>query len=121
MHPALTELSTEGIVQPGQSYILLEHPENLIDVRPLYDTYTITSAEELLLALDMEISIPLELFYDVKQCVASSKISADCHEFQFTAYDKGDETDCTFSLYLVRIKTFAEHLAVITKLDSEDE
>ncbi len=110
MNSKFDGVSTAGIIKPGDLYIIYEQADRGWDPGPIEFIYAIRKDEDILAALDMELSIVMAEYYELKRFVGVTKISDDCHEFRMFIHDKEDDKDREWSLYLHRITPFEEKL-----------
>jgi len=108
MHKSFEGVTLSGIVKPGETYVLCENLDSTWQVESLDYLYTIRSEAEILVALDMEMTIISEIFQLIKY-LGFRRVSEDCHEFRMLCYDE-EGTEMIFSLYLHRITTLEEKL-----------
>jgi hypothetical protein len=123
MHTVFQSLSVAGVIEPGQVYILCCESHKGLPAEPIELTFTIRSEHEILEALDMEMSIVLADWIELRKFLSIQKVCDDCHEFRMLCYDKESEHRIVFSLYLHRLRSFAEELDRIRELflDIDDE
>jgi hypothetical protein len=119
MHRTLQGISTSGIITPGEIYVLIECESGSYGLDSLEFLYVITSEEEILTAIEMEICIVMAEDYTLKAFLGISKISADCHQFKMSCYYKPDRRRVEYSFYLHRITTFKENLLRIKEFFSK--
>jgi len=116
MNEVIKTIPTSGIVSPGEVYIFDERPDRAHSPDPIKYLYVIKREEEILPALEMEFCIVLAGEYELRQFLGWRKISADCQECKLICYDKVEETEVDYFLYLHRIMTFEEKLARVKEL-----
>jgi hypothetical protein len=110
MHPALEGVSVAGLIKPGQVYILVEQSNSGFPAESIDSTYIVRTEREILEALDMQMSIVLADWYELRRFVGIRKICDDCHEFRMICYDMDMKERTIFSFYLHRLRSFSEEL-----------
>ena len=106
MNSILKDISVANIVTPGDIYILIVHKSNGPDTMEYM--YCIKSDDEIIPAIDMEISCYTD--YNLKKFIAWERITPSCIEFKFFSYDKEEKKNVKHALYLHRINTLEEAL-----------
>jgi len=125
MHTVFQSLSLAGVIEPGQVYILCESHIGF-PAEPIESTFTIRSEHEIREALDIQLNIVLAEWIELRKFHSIKKVCNDCHEFRMLCYDKESKRRIVFSLYLHRLRSFAEELNRVRELfldidDDDDE
>jgi hypothetical protein len=120
MNSKFEGVSTAGIINPGDLYIIFEEPNRGGDPGPIDFIYAIRKDEDILPALDMEMCMMMAESYELIRFEGVTRISSDCHEFKMFVYDKEDDEEREWSLYLHRIVTFEEKLQAAKELFLEE-
>jgi hypothetical protein len=120
MNSLLKDIPVSGIIEQGQCYVLDEFEGSMFLIEPIDCLYVITSEQEIVRALDMTMCIIFEEAYEVRAFLGCLKISRDCHQFKMRCFDKQEDTEIDYSLYLHRIRSFEEELARVTELFGEE-
>jgi hypothetical protein len=115
MHQVLENISLSGIIAPGDVYILSAEKYQGWDPGPIDEMYILTHDEDLLPAFEMELCIFLADLYEPRKLIKWGEILDGCYEFRFLCYDKTDEKEIGYSLFLHRLPTFSEKLACVKK------
>lgn len=103
----LDSISLNEIVVPGAKYVFSSERDSSSYADPINLLYVIEKDREILPAIKLEISLVDEMYEDVK-FLGISKISDDCHEFQFECKDIDTKEKAMYLLYLHKIQSFAE-------------
>lgn len=99
-----------GIIKPGEVYTLSFQGERGGDLGPIEFIYTIRSADEIPLAIEMEMDIILAELYEYKEFLGVKMESENCFQLMFLCFDKEKNTEIHYGFYLHRIHTFGEML-----------
>ena len=111
MKIAISKACFEGIIKPGDVFILSEESDHEgEDLRPIEELYWIRSAEEIVGAIEMEIGIYLSEDYEFRKFNGVQKINDSCYKLDLVCYDLQDEKDEPYPWYLHRIDSFGEML-----------
>ena len=112
-------VSISGIVKPGQAYMLFGNDcgnvEGEIDLM-----YFISSEEELLKTLEMEMQVVLGYLFQVTKFIGVEQVTDDRHVFRIVCSRNG-EPHSNRSLYLHRLKRYPEMLIKMKQIFSDDE
>lgn len=109
MNKAFDGVSVSGVAQPGQAYIWAEVSDRGMCSDPIMYLYIMKTNEEILQGIDLEMTV-LDDIHEVKQFLGHTRISDDCYQFSLVCYDKEDDREIIFSLYLHRLISFQEKL-----------
>jgi hypothetical protein len=108
--------SFQGVIKPGEIFILSGQGDGWSDLRPLEELYWIRSAEEIAGAIEMEIGIYLAELYEFRKFNGVRKISDSCYELELLCYDRQEVKDELYRLFLHRIDSFGEMLVKAKEL-----
>jgi hypothetical protein len=111
MHPVLAPIPVTGIIQPGHTYVLSTEKQNPWDPFPIDRLYVILRDEDILPAVELEFSSVLAHRYELRHFIRCEEVWDDCYEFRFRCWDKAVNKEVGYSLFLLRLPTFAEKLA----------
>lgn len=111
MHPILQNIHITGIIAPGDTYIFSAEKEAGWDPGPLDQLYVLTRDEDIVPALEMELCLILGNCYELRRFIRCAQILDGCYEFRFQCFDKEEERETTYSLFLYRLASFREKLA----------
>jgi hypothetical protein len=107
----------EEVIKPGEIFILNEACDGEgEDRRPIEELYWIRSAEEIIGAIEMEIGIYLAEYYEFRRLNGIRKVGEGCYELALVCYDRQEEKDQSYPLFLHRINSFGEMLAKAKEL-----
>jgi hypothetical protein len=118
MNHLLKEISVAGIIKPGEIYVINETPDRGWDGRPIEYLYTITCAEEIRPALEMEMAILAEC-YEIRRFLGQVNMSNDCHRFILLCSEKSKNREIEYSFYLHRLWSFQQKLASVKEIYGE--
>jgi hypothetical protein len=116
MKIAIDRTCFEGIIKPGDVYILSEEYDGGCEPRPMEDLYWVRNAEEIAGALEMEVGIYWAEDYEFREFNGVSKVSESCYKLDLVCYDRQEEKNECLPLYLYRIDSFGEMLAKVKEL-----
>jgi hypothetical protein len=116
MSKVLDVANFEGIIVPGDIYILTGCSNPGMDAGPIKDLYTIRSIGQILSAIDMEMEIVLAEMYEYRRFLGVYKKNHQRCEITLLCYDKTLEKEVTYSLFLHRIQTFEENLCEVKRI-----
>jgi hypothetical protein len=108
MYDLFTGLSLRGLIRPGESYILSEAMDIGRNPRLIEWLYLITTQEELMYALEMELCVVLHDTYAPKKFLRTSTIGRDCWQFLFLCHSIDGQPEIEYSIHLHRLKSFRE-------------
>lgn len=109
MNKAFDGVSLSGVAKPGQAYIWADDPNRDRYPDPIRYLYAMRTDEEILQAIELEM-ILLDDIHEVRKFLGHRRISDDCYQFNLICYDKEDDCEIIFSLYLHRLTSFQEKL-----------
>lgn len=116
MKIAIDKACFDGIIKPGEVFILSEEGDGWPDLRAIDEIYWIRSAEEVVGALEMEIGIYLAEEYEFREFNGVRKVGDSCYELDLVCYDRQEEKDEPYPWYLHRIDSFGEMLVKAKEL-----
>jgi hypothetical protein len=99
-----------GIIKPGEVYILNEEDSSEGDPGPIEYLYTIRCTDEIAPAIEMEMDIVMAEYYEYKEFLGVKKECENCYRFTLLCYDKKEEKEIEYLIYLHRICAFEEML-----------
>ena len=106
----------KGIVKPGEAYIFQDYQSAMFEPRPIAWMYLIRTDDDLLQALEMELLIVRSDLYETIEFLGFREVAEDCYEFKVLCYEKEEKKHLKYCIYLHRIKSFNEGLAVVKEL-----
>ncbi len=110
MKIAIDKACFDGIIKPGEVFILSEEDVGWPDLRAIEELYWIRGAEEIVGALEMEIGICLAEDYEFRKFNGVRKVNESCYELDLICYDREEEKEEPYPWYLHRIDSFGERL-----------
>jgi hypothetical protein len=110
MHQVLASIPVTGIIKPGQIYVLFAEREYGWDLDFIDQLYVITRDEDILPALELELSMLHPHWYELRHFIRCTEVLVDCYEFRFCCWGKSANKDIGYSLFLQRLSTFSEKL-----------
>jgi hypothetical protein len=109
MNKAFDGVSISGVAKSGQAYIWSDHADRDRFPDPIRYLYAMRTDDEILLAIELEMTL-LDDIHEVRKFLGHRRISDDCYQFNLICYDKEDDREIEFSLYLHRLMSFQEKL-----------
>ena len=106
----------DGVIGPGDIFILSEEPDGDCDPGPIEQLYWIRSAEEIMGAIEMVIGIYMAEYYEFRKLNGVRKIAESCYKLDLVCYDRQEKKDEPYPLYLHRIDSFGEMLVKTKEL-----
>jgi hypothetical protein len=107
----------EGVIQPGDVFILNEEPDGEgEDLRPIEELYWIRSAEEVIGALEMEFGIYLAEDYEFRKFNGIRKTGENCYALDLVCYYREGKKEDPYPLFLHRVQSFGEMLVKAKEL-----
>jgi hypothetical protein len=101
----------EGVIKPGDVFILNEEPDGEgEDCRPIEELYWIRNADEIIGAIEMEFGIYLAEDYEFRKLNGVRKVGESCYKLELVCYDREEEKEEPYTLFLHRINSFGEML-----------
>jgi hypothetical protein len=106
----------EGIIKPGELYILNAQGDKRFNSGSIEDLYWIRCEAEIATAVEMEIGIYMSRVYEFREFNGVCKVNDNCYKLDLVCYDLHQKEDRQHPLYLHRINSFGEMLAKAKKL-----
>jgi hypothetical protein len=116
MKIAIDGAAFEGVIKPGELYILNERGDIQFDPGPIEDLYWVRCDAEIAAAVEMEIGIYMGGVYEFRKFNGVCKVNDNCYKLDLVCYDLHQKEDRRHPLYLHRIDSFGEMLVKAKKL-----
>jgi hypothetical protein len=93
----------EGIIVPGETYLMVSERIALSESGPIENLYTIRSADEIAAAIKLEVDIRLAERYEYRELLEVRSLGDDRYILRLWCHDKKRKQGRPFCLFLLKI------------------